>query len=144
MEADQTQPGWWLASDGRWYPPELHPNHRAESSLDAAESPGRRRASRQGAGWRGTYRFEGHEDSAPLECQILDISILGAGIEVFEPVGDDFVGRKVIVDAYASDRVSATIRFVGMIRNTRPGTRGGIRVGIEFLGLSEERLRVGW
>ena len=21
-------PGWWLASDGKWYPPELHPNAR--------------------------------------------------------------------------------------------------------------------
>jgi CRP/FNR family transcriptional regulator, cyclic AMP receptor protein len=20
-------PGWWLASDGKWYPPELHPNY---------------------------------------------------------------------------------------------------------------------
>jgi hypothetical protein len=22
------RPGWWLASDGRWYPPELHPSYR--------------------------------------------------------------------------------------------------------------------
>jgi len=22
-------PGWWIASDGRWYPPELHPDVRA-------------------------------------------------------------------------------------------------------------------
>lgn len=22
-------PGWWLASDGRWYPPETHPQYRA-------------------------------------------------------------------------------------------------------------------
>src|SRR5271165_1446329 len=21
-------PGWWLASDGRWYPPHLHPDYR--------------------------------------------------------------------------------------------------------------------
>ncbi len=24
-------PGWWVASDGRWYPPELHPNFRAQT-----------------------------------------------------------------------------------------------------------------
>ena len=22
--------GWWLASDGKWYPPESHPNYSAE------------------------------------------------------------------------------------------------------------------
>lgn len=25
-------PGWWLASDGRWYPPELHPSALSSSS----------------------------------------------------------------------------------------------------------------
>jgi len=25
-------PGWWIASDGRWYPPELHPSAREQQS----------------------------------------------------------------------------------------------------------------
>jgi hypothetical protein len=25
-------PGWWIASDGKWYPPELHPSVREEST----------------------------------------------------------------------------------------------------------------
>src|SRR5580704_16392793 len=25
-------PGWWLASDGRWYAPELHPDYKAHSA----------------------------------------------------------------------------------------------------------------
>jgi hypothetical protein len=25
-------PGWWIASDGKWYPPELHPSVREESA----------------------------------------------------------------------------------------------------------------
>ena len=38
-------PGWWIASDGRWYPPERHPNHQpgARSVLVPAsvmQSPG--------------------------------------------------------------------------------------------------------
>lgn len=145
MEVGQNPPGWWLASDGRWYPPELHPNYRAEGSDVGAETgAGRRRATRHGAGWRGTYRFEDLSGSAPLECQVLDISVFGAGIEIFEPIGEHAIGRKVTVDAYASDGASASIRFVGTIRDIKPGHHGGIRVGIEFLGLSEERLRVGW
>ena len=26
-------PGWWIASDGRWYPPELHPDVRAAAAV---------------------------------------------------------------------------------------------------------------
>ena len=29
MSSIQPPPGWWLASDGRWYAPELHPDARA-------------------------------------------------------------------------------------------------------------------
>jgi hypothetical protein len=29
-------PGWWLASDGRWYPPHLHPDVRARADEPAA------------------------------------------------------------------------------------------------------------
>jgi hypothetical protein len=25
-------PGWWIASDGKWYPPELHPSVRQEAA----------------------------------------------------------------------------------------------------------------
>ena len=27
-------PGWWIASDGKWYPPELHPSVREESATE--------------------------------------------------------------------------------------------------------------
>jgi hypothetical protein len=144
MEAGRTPPGWWLASDGKWYAPELHPNYRPEASPNGTQGPGRRRATRQGAGWPGTYRFEGDPDGKWFDCQVLDISILGAGIEIFHPLHGDLVGRKVTVDAQASGSGSASIRFVGTIRDIRPGPSGGIRTGIAFSGLSEERLRVGW
>jgi hypothetical protein len=32
-------PGWWVASDGKWYPPETHPNYVAPSPTSAAEAP---------------------------------------------------------------------------------------------------------
>ena len=25
-------PGWWIASDGKWYPPELHPSVKGEAA----------------------------------------------------------------------------------------------------------------
>ena len=30
-------PGWWIASDGKWYPPELHPSVR--DTPDAVAPP---------------------------------------------------------------------------------------------------------
>ncbi|HUP75879.1 MAG TPA: septum formation family protein [Acidimicrobiales bacterium] len=33
-------PGWWIASDGRWYPPELHPDMRAPATVVVDEPPG--------------------------------------------------------------------------------------------------------
>jgi hypothetical protein len=27
-------PGWWIASDGRWYPPELHPTVRVDTTTE--------------------------------------------------------------------------------------------------------------
>lgn len=32
--------GWWLASDGRWYPPPLHPEHRSAPELHRSEITG--------------------------------------------------------------------------------------------------------
>ena len=32
-------PGWWLASDGRWYPPETHPDYRRRTQEMWAASP---------------------------------------------------------------------------------------------------------
>ena len=32
-------PGWWRASDGRWYPPELHPGYQRPPPTPPAASP---------------------------------------------------------------------------------------------------------
>lgn len=40
-------PGWWIASDGKWYPPELHPSTRGDAqgkeAAPAASGPPPRR-----------------------------------------------------------------------------------------------------
>ena len=33
-------PGWWIASDGKWYPPELHPSVRDDSPRTAEQGNG--------------------------------------------------------------------------------------------------------
>jgi hypothetical protein len=32
-------PGWWIASDGKWYPPEQHPSVRGEAVGEGAAQP---------------------------------------------------------------------------------------------------------
>ncbi len=36
MSDTSAGPGWWLASDGRWYPPELHPQRQAATQPPTA------------------------------------------------------------------------------------------------------------
>ncbi|MGO9198222.1 MAG: hypothetical protein ACLQK4_13975 [Acidimicrobiales bacterium] len=79
-------PGWWLASDGRWYPPETHPDaatRRAEAALNdlftaatlagspAARAPGDAVLAGQltqgskDEAHLGPYGFGGQEQSGP-------------------------------------------------------------------------------
>ena len=53
-------PGWWIASDGRWYPPELHPDMRASSAVALAE-PAAATATTP-TGDAKTSLFDGHHD----------------------------------------------------------------------------------
>ena len=44
--SDKTRPegpDWWIASDGKWYPPELHPSVKGDSGAVAHELDGARR-----------------------------------------------------------------------------------------------------
>lgn len=40
MSDQPSGPGWWLASDGRWYPPELHPDAPKEPPPSTWAAPG--------------------------------------------------------------------------------------------------------
>jgi PilZ domain len=124
----------------------------------------RRRVPRQEAGWPGKCGFEDDPETAWYECMVLDISILGAGLEIydpdqpilgaeFDPDGTSLIGHRVTVDAHTAGGGSVSIRFTGIIRNVRSGPLGTIRAGVEFLGLSEvertmldalERMRIVW
>jgi len=127
----------------------------------------RRRVPRHNAGWPGKCGFEDDPESAWYECQVSDVSILGAeleasdpgqpvlgaGLEIFSPVPQDLVGHTITVDAHTAHGESVNFRFTGLIRHVRSGLPGGIRAGIELLGLSPtertmldalERMRIVW
>jgi|SRR5580693_3776413 hypothetical protein len=110
----------------------------------------RRRLPRQDADWPGKYTLDGGTWRA---CQVLDISILGTGLELFEPPEGDLIGREITVEVETPAGASITLRMTGEIRNVAVGPDGGRRVGTQFAELSEtetailqvlEHMRVVW
>jgi hypothetical protein len=97
----------------------------------------RRRVPRQGVGWPGTYTAEGVVPTTPQECKVLDISVVGAGLEIFGMAPPDLIGRRIDVEVKTPSSGSVTIRMAGEVRNVGPGPSGGVRLGIEFIGLSD-------
>jgi hypothetical protein len=103
----------------------------------------RRRLPRQEAHWQGRYTAEGGTSGAWGGCEILDVSILGAGLELFEhsnhllPDIETLIGHQILVEVQTPAGASITLQMLGEIRYTAPGKHGGVRVGIQFNQLSE-------
>ena len=113
----------------------------------------RRRVPRQAAGWFGKCLVEDDPVASWAECRVIDVSIIGAGIEVFSLADRDLVGRRMTVEVQAPTGASVSIRFAGEIKNAGVVPHGGVRLGMEFLGLSEsersilnmlEQMQVAW
>jgi hypothetical protein len=101
----------------------------------------RRRVSRQAGSWAGFCHIEGESPAGWRDCEVIDISPLGLGIAFHHPEPWELVGRRISVDAPAIGS-SVNIRLEGEIRNAAPAMEGGVRVGIEFVGLSEEEVAI--
>ena len=66
---------------------------------------------------------------------------------------DRLIGHRLVVQVHSPASQSISIRLVGEVRNVTEGGVGGIRAGLEFVGLSDvereilkviELLGVGW
>jgi hypothetical protein len=112
----------------------------------------RRRLPRHLADWPGTYHFD-HLEIADGDCRVLDISRMGVGVEVFGDTPVDPVGHRVIANVRGPAGGSIGIHMEGQIRNVSLGSAGGVRLGIEFVGLSDveqgivdslEQMQIAW
>jgi hypothetical protein len=113
----------------------------------------RRRVPRQPAGWFGKCRVEGESDSSWSECRVIDVSTVGAGVEILGVVGRSLVGERLVVEVQAPTGATFSVRFVGQVKNAGAVPQGGLRLGMEFVGLSRtersilslfEQMGVGW
>jgi len=96
----------------------------------------RRRVPRQTAGWIGHCRMDGDPVDEARECRVLDISEFGVGILLHHPRSSELIGRHVSVET-PEHGVSVNIRLEGEVRNAVPVNDGSVRLGIEFVGLTQ-------
>lgn len=96
----------------------------------------RRRVPRQPACLAGFCYIEGDSATRWRDCEVIDISVLGLGVTLQHPQPWELVGRRITVDAATVDEC-VTIRLEGEIRNAAPTLEGDVRIGVEFVGLSE-------
>ncbi len=97
----------------------------------------RRRVPRQPAGWAGLCHVEGGSVVGWWQdCRVIDISMLGLGITFHHPRPSELVGRGISLEIPAAGD-SVKIRFEGEIKSAAAIPEGTVRVGIEFVGLSE-------
>ena len=112
----------------------------------------RRRAPRVQADWPATWTLYGPGGPSG-QGVVLDVSLIGFGLEVLGPPLEGLVGRGVTVEAPAVMGSCVNIRLAGQVVRQDPYDQGTTRVGVEFLDLSESEqsvlnvmriLRVSW
>jgi hypothetical protein len=104
----------------------------------------RRRDPREPAGWLGTYMLANHPELGWGKCRILDVSASGVGLELLGPPwprSDSEKSLLVKLDANAPTD-DDIVQLPGLVRNCGATSRGFLRVGVEFLGLSSDERRL--
>ena len=81
----------------------------------------RRRVPRQPAGWFGKCIVDDDKGASWSECRVIDVSIIGAGIELYGFVHRDLVGRHVTVEVQAPTGASVSVCFTGEVMNAGRG-----------------------
>jgi len=88
----------------------------------------RRLIPRQFVDWEGSYLIEGDPVQRWRDCRVLDISSAGAGLDLMDATVAEVEGRR---------RVFVNLRLVGETRHSGKTEGNAIRVGIEFMELTE-------
>jgi hypothetical protein len=96
----------------------------------------RRRLHRQPAGWAASYQLAGEPASGWRDCRVVDISMLGIGITFDHPNPSELSGRLISVNL-PGDGSCVNVRLEGEIKNAAVTLSRDIRVGVEFIQLSE-------
>jgi hypothetical protein len=134
---------------------------RVHLRADAKHSPSekrntesRRRVPRTSTGgWTARYLDEDESDSGWRPCIVVDISLIGVGLELLGGVRSDLIGHQLVVQVQAPVGESVTLRLKGRVVNLGKYPAPMTRAGLEFVGLAEmeksilkvlEQMKVAW
>ena len=92
----------------------------------------RRRSMRLAAGWQGRYTLH-HRHDDPYQCRVVDISLGGAALELFDPAPLEGAGIRV---EFRSQSLPAGLRLRARARHMGPSTSTGMRIGVEWHDLT--------
>jgi hypothetical protein len=87
----------------------------------------RRLLPRQFTDWHGQYMIEGDPDERWRPCRVVDVSTLGAGLELFDTTEEEMAGRSIVL----------SVDLRGEVRHTIATRTDGIKVGIQFEDLTD-------
>lgn len=98
----------------------------------------RRRAARVNTtAWFGRYFVEDDPQSVSKECRVIDISLLGLGLELIGDMTEDMIGHRLVIHVGALAGESVSLRMVGQVKNVHASRLGCTRAGLAFTDLSE-------
>ncbi len=87
----------------------------------------RRLLPRQFTDWHGRYMIEDDPEERWRPCRVVDVSTLGAGLELFDITAEEMDGRSIIL----------SVDLKGEVKHTVSGRSDGLRVGIQFEDLTD-------
>jgi c-di-GMP-binding flagellar brake protein YcgR len=95
-------------------------------------APDRRNSMRVPAGWQGRYTLQDRPGDR-YECRVVDISLGGAGLELFGPAPLEHAGIQV---EFRSETLPEGLHLPALARHMEPSTSTGARVGVEWHDLT--------
>jgi hypothetical protein len=87
----------------------------------------RRLLPRQFTDWNGRYMIEGDPDEIWRPCRVVDVSTLGAGLELYETTPDELVEQRIVL----------SVDLRGEVKHAMGAVSDATRVGIQFADLSD-------
>jgi hypothetical protein len=80
------------------------------------------------ADWHGKFLIEGDNAEPWRDCRVMDISSAGVGIELANTTSEEVDGHTIIL----------AIHLRGEVKHSQPAKDDRLRVGAEFLDLTDE------
>lgn len=93
-------------------------------------------------GWHGRCRVVDGGPGEWTECQLANISLIGAGLDLWTDSTTDLTGKQLIMELVPPTGESMVVRLSGWISRTSFESAFHVRVGIEFIDLSEVELTI--